>query len=110
MRAVIAGIALCLITAPALAASPKVEAAVKVFRAVGADAAKARTFCAMSKVMEQMGEKEDKAAEAQVDRFMDQLGSDFKTAWEAADGLDENSADGKVYFAALDDLEGKCAR
>jgi hypothetical protein len=109
MRALIAALVLGL-AAPALAASPKVEAAVRTFRAVAADPAKLRTYCAMAKVMERMGEKEDKAAEAEVDRYLQQLGADFQTAWDAAEGLDENSADGKVYFAAVDELEGKCPR
>ena len=39
---------------------------------------------------------------------MKQLGPDFTTAWNAAEGLDENSADGKAYNAAVDDLSGKC--
>jgi hypothetical protein len=109
MRALIAALVLGL-AAPAHAASPKVEAAVRTFRAVAADPAKLRTYCAMAKVMERMGEKEDKAAEAEVDRYLQQLGADFQTAWDAAEGLDENSADGKVYFAAVDELEGKCPR
>jgi hypothetical protein len=110
MRALIAALALGLATAPALAANPKVEAAVRTFKTVAADAGKLRTYCAMAKVMERMGEKEDKAAEAEMDRYLQQLGPDFQTAWDAADGLDENSADGKVYFAAMDDLEGKCPK
>ena len=110
MRALIAALALGLVTAPALAASPKVEAAVRTFKAVAADSGKLRTYCAMAKVMERMGEKEDKAAEAEIDRYLQQLGPDFQTAWDAADGVDENSADGKVYFAAIDDLEQKCPK
>ena len=108
MRALIAVLALGLATAPALAASPKIEAAVKTFKAVAANPAKLRTYCAMAKVMERMGEKEDKAAEAEIDRYLQQLGPDFQTAWDAAEGVDENSPDGKVYFAAMDELEEKC--
>jgi phage terminase small subunit len=110
MRAVIAVLALGLATGPALAANPKIEAAVKTFKAVAADPAKLRTYCAMSKVMERMGEKEDKAAEAEIDRYLAQLGPDFQTAWDAAEGVDENSADGKLYYAAMDDLEQKCPK
>ena len=110
MRALIAALALGLVISPALAASPKVEAAVRTFKTTAADAGKLRTYCAMAKVMERMGEKEDKAAEAEMDRYLQQLGPDFQTAWDAAEGLDENSPDGKVYFAAMEDLEGKCPK
>jgi hypothetical protein len=101
--------ALCLAASPVLAASPKVDAAVKVFKAVATDAGKLKTFCAMSKVMEQAGEKEDPKLDAQIQGFIKQLGPDFETAWGAGDDLDENSPDGKVYNAALDDLSGKCS-
>jgi len=108
MRVLVAATALCLIAAPAFAAGPKVDAAVKVFKAVGADAGRLKTFCAMSKLMEKMGEKEDKALEAQIDKQLTQLGPDFKTAWDAGENLDEKSADGKAYAAAMDELAGKC--
>ena len=108
MRALIAVLALGLATAPALAADPKIEAAVKTFKAVAANPAKLRTYCAMAKVMERMGEKEDKAAEAEMDRYLQQLGPDFQTAWDAAEGVDENSPDGKIFYAAMDELEEKC--
>jgi hypothetical protein len=110
MRTLIAGLALCLVAAPALAASPKVESAIKVYQAVGANPAKLKTFCEMTKLMEQMGEKQDAAKEAQIDRLAGQLGPDFQAAWEAGDGLDENSPDGKALYAALDALEEKCPR
>ena len=35
--------------------------------------------------------------------------ADFETAWGVAEGLNENSADGKAYNNALDDLAGKCS-
>jgi hypothetical protein len=110
MRALTAGLALCLVATPAFAASPKVESAIKVYRAVAANPQKLRTYCEMSKVMEQMGDKEDAAAEARIDRLMEQLGPDFQTAWEAGDGVDENSPDGKALYAAIDALEEKCPR
>jgi hypothetical protein len=101
--------ALCLVASPALAASPKIDAAVKTFKAVAGDAGKLKTFCAMSKVMESAGEKEDPKIDAQIQGFIKQLGPDFETAWAAGEDVDENSADGKVYNAALDDLSGKCS-
>jgi hypothetical protein len=110
MRVLIAGLALCLVAAPALGASPKIEAAIKVYKAVGANPGKLRTYCEMAKLIEQMGDKQDAAAEAQIDRLMGQLGTDFQAAWEAGDGLDENSPDGRALYAAMDELEDKCPR
>jgi len=108
MRAVIAATALCLIAAPAMAASPAIDSAVKVFKAMATDTAKMKTFCEMTKVMDKMGDKENKALEDQIDKLIDQLGPDFKTAWAAGEKLDEKSADGKAYAAALDALAEKC--
>jgi hypothetical protein len=109
LRVLAACVAVCLAASPVLAASPKVESAIKVFKAVAADAGKLKTFCAMNKVMESAGEKEDPKLDAQIEGYMKQLGADFTTAWGAAEGLDENSADGKAYNAAVDDLSGKCS-
>jgi hypothetical protein len=107
-RVLAACVAICLAASPVLAASPKVESAIKTFKAVASDANKLKTFCAMAKVMDAAGEKEDPKLDAQIDGYMKQLGADFTTAWGAAEGLDENSADGKAYNAAVDDLSGKC--
>jgi len=108
-RVLVASLAVCLAAAPAFAAAPKVEAAVKVFKAVGADSAKLKTFCAMMKAMDSLGEKANPAVEKQIDGYMKQLGTDFEAAWTTSDGIDENSADGKVLNAALDELAGKCS-
>jgi hypothetical protein len=108
MRALAAAITLFLVATPALAASPQVEAAVKVFQAVGADANRLKTFCEMNQIDKKMGEKEDPALKAQIDKLLDQLGADFKAAWKAVEDIDENSPDGKVLNAALDQLEDKC--
>ena len=93
---------------PAFAAAPRIEAAIKVFRAVSADPARLKTFCAMDKVMVAAGDKPTPAAEAQIEGYMKQLGAEFETAWNAAEGLNENSADMKAFNAALSALEGKC--
>jgi hypothetical protein len=92
----------------ALAASPNINSAIATFKAVQADAGKLKTYCAMSKTMNEAGEKEDPAIDAKVDGFMKQLGPDFQKAWNAGEGVDENSADGKALGAALDELESKC--
>ena len=107
-RALAACIAACLVASPALAASPKIDSAIKVFKAVAADANKLKTYCAMTKVMDAAADKDDPKLDAQIEGYMKQLGPDFTTAWNAAEGLDENSADGKAYNAAVDDLSGKC--
>jgi hypothetical protein len=103
-----AAIALCVAALPVLAASAKIDAAVKTFGAVGADPAKLKIFCEMSKTMDSAGDKPSPAVDAKINGFMKQLGPDFETAWNAADGLNETSADGKAYNNALDDLAGKC--
>ena len=102
-------VAVCLALSPAYAASPKVDAAVKTFKAVAADANRLKTFCAMTKVMDSAGEKEDPKIDAEIEGYMKQLGPDFETAWAAAEGLDDNSVDGKAYNAAIDDLAAKCS-
>ena len=107
-RALAACIAACLVASPALAASPKVESAIKVFKAVSTDANKLKTYCAMTKAMDSAADKEDPKLDAQIEGYMKQLGPDFVTAWNAAEGLDDNSADGKAYNTAVDDLSGKC--
>ena len=108
-RVVFAAVAACLAAAPAFAASPKIDAAVKTFKTVSADPAKLKIFCEMSKAMDAAGEKADAASEAKIDSLMKQLGADFETAWGAVEGLNENSPDGKAYNTALDDLSGKCS-
>ena len=49
MRALVSAITLFLVTTPALAASPQVEAAVKVLQAVGADPNRLKTFCELER-------------------------------------------------------------
>jgi hypothetical protein len=107
-RVVLAGVAVCLAVAPVLAASPKVDAAIKTFKVVSADAAKLKIFCDMSKAMDAAGDKPTPEADAKINGYMKQLGPDFETAWTVAENLDENSPDGKAYNGALDDLAGKC--
>lgn len=107
-RIVLAGVIACLGSYGALAASPKIEFAVKTLKAVAADPGRLKTFCEMTRAMDAMGDKEDAAAEAKITGLMKQLGPDFDAAWNAADDLDDNTEDGKAYNAAMDDLAGKC--
>jgi len=108
MHALASAITLFLVTIPALAASPKVEAAVKVFQAVGADANKLKTFCEMMQIEAKMGEEEDPVLNAQMNKLLDQLGAEFKAAWNTVEEIDDDSPDGKVLNAALEQLEDKC--
>ncbi len=108
MRVLAACVALGLACSPALAADPKVDAAVKTFKAVGGDAGKMKTFCAMMKAMDAAGDNPSPAAQAQLDGYTKQLGPDFVAAWSLGEKMDENSADGKAWNDALDDLAGKC--
>lgn len=112
MKKYLAAAALCgLLASPLMAASAAVESAVKTFEAVGSDAAKLKTYCEMTKLMSSPDvEDESKADEldSKMEAFMNALGADFQTAFEAGADLDPESGDGKVYDAALDKLDAKC--
>jgi hypothetical protein len=108
MRVFIACAAVCIAASPVLAADPKVESAAKVLQSVSADPGKLKTFCEMSKAMDAAGEQATPAVEAKIDGYMKQLGPDFESAWNAGSNVDENSADGKVFNAAVDSLVSKC--
>jgi hypothetical protein len=108
MRALPAAMMLLLITTPTLATSPKVEGAVKVLQAVGADANRLKTFCELMDLDEKLGDKHDPVLEDQMAKLLDQLGADFKVAWDAVEGIDERSPDGRALNTALDQLEDKC--
>ena len=110
MRALAVPIALSLITIPTLAASPHIEATVNVVRAVGTDTSRLKIFRELMQIDEQNAEKADPVLEARMDKLLDQLGADFKAAWDTAETIDEASEDGKVLNAALDQLSDKCPR
>jgi hypothetical protein len=107
-RVVVAAAAVCLGVWSVMAASPKIEAALKQFKAVAADPGKLKTFCDMDSAMEAASEKDDKAAAGKVEKLMKQLGPDFLAAWNAGNDLDEKSADGKAYGKGIDELVDKC--
>jgi len=107
-RVIVAAAAVCLGVYSVLAASPKIEAALKTFKAVAADPGKLKTFCEMDSAMEAAAEKKDKAAAGKIDALMKQLGPDFEAAWSAGNDLDEKSADAKAYGKGIDTLVGKC--
>ena len=51
-RVLIAYVAFCLCTSCALAADPRIESALKEFKAVGSDPARLKTYCAMSNAVD----------------------------------------------------------
>jgi len=108
MRALAVPIALSLMTIPALAASPRIEAAVKVVQTVGTDANRMKTFCELMKIDEQNAKKADPSLQARMDKLLDDLGADFKAAWDTVETIDPASEDGKVLDAALDRLSDRC--
>ena len=114
MKRILAACAVCgLLASPALA-NPTIDAAIKTFDAVGADAAKLKTYCEMSKLSAGGGDDADdsksEALDKQMQTYMKDLGPDFEAAYEAGADLDPESADGKSYDAALDKLDDKCGK
>lgn len=101
--------ALGLTAVTALAADSKIDSAVATFKSVEGDAGKLKIFCEMTSAMDKAGDNPDAAADTQIDGFIKQLGPDFATAWNAGEGVDENSPDGKKLDAALDELGNKCS-
>ena len=115
MNKVLAAIAVSgLLVCPAFAASEAVQTSIKTFEATGNDAAKLKTYCAMSKLMsESENESEQDASKSealdkQMQDYMKELGADFEKAFEAGADLDPESEDGKAYDGALDALDKKC--
>jgi hypothetical protein len=101
-------VAVLLGTGSCFAASPKIEEVIKTFNAVSTDAKRLKIFCEMTKVMDAMGEKQDTAAEAKIQGYVKQLGTEFETAWNAIGDVDVETPDGNAITAALDDVAGKC--
>jgi hypothetical protein len=100
------------IAGPALAADPKVDAAIATFTAVAGDAAKVKVYCDMAKAMSAAGDEKDEAKAAAIDKqmadYMAKLGTDFQKAWDTGADVDPESADGKALSTALDKLDSKC--
>jgi hypothetical protein len=107
-RAVVTGCAAYLCAYAVLAASPQVESAIKTFKAMGADAAKLSSFCAMIKTLDAADEKDDDALDAKIADLVKQLGPEFEEAWRTADDVEEDSEDGKALNAAIDEVMAKC--
>ena len=108
MRALVGTLALFLLTITALAATRQVDAAVKVFQTVGTDANRLKAFCELMQIEEENAERANPSLDAKMDKLLDELGPDFKTAWDTAEDIDPASDDGEVFNAALDRLSHKC--
>ena len=111
MRIAVA-LALAMLAIPALAASPKVEAAIKTIRNVAADPNLQRTFCALLEMKEKLGDKkDDPKIEAAMDDYVKRLGPNFQSAWDVVEDIDdEHSPDGQAIDAVLDEVDEKCPR
>ena len=97
--------------APAVAASPEVEAAIKTLGKIPTDTAKFATYC---KVLGEMASVSDDDAakyeplESQLEAAIKAYGTDVAAAWDTVSELDPETADGKAVSAAFDSMEGKC--
>ncbi len=108
-RIVIACVAVAFAASVAPAASPPVDAAIKKIQAITADAGKMKVFCEFDTALEAIPEdKEDPVAEKAADDIVTKLGADFAAAWEVGEELEEESADGKEFVAAVDAIAEKC--
>jgi len=105
-RILLASVAIAACTGVLLAASPAVDGAIKTLQAVGADAGKLKLFCELNKLAGD--EKEDAAVEKQIEEIAAKIGPDFVIAWRLGEGLDEETPDGKEFFAAVEAIAGKC--
>ncbi len=108
------GLAASAALAPAMALDAKVDAGVKAFAAVEADAAKIKAYCAMSKTMSTANDETDSAKSEAFDKeisgYMATLGKDFQQAWDLGADLNPDSEDGKAMNTALEKLETKCEK
>jgi hypothetical protein len=97
--------------APAAAASPEVEAAIKTLQKIPADTAKFETYCNI--LGEMASVPDDDAAkyeplETQLDAAIEAYGADVAAAWDTVSEIDPETDDGKAVSAAFDSMEGKC--
>ena len=107
MRAILVTV-LLLLALPSNAASPKVDAAVRVFRAVATNPAKLAIFCQLNRVLEEAGDQFDAATEKTVQSLVARIGPDFEAAWDLGAELDEDTPDAATYDAPVEALSSKC--
>ena len=106
-RRLIGLVALCVAAVPALAADPKVDSAIKVFKETQTDAAKLKAYCDMHKALDAT-QDDDEAFKKAENAGLKQLGPDFENAWKTYKEFDENSPDIKSMEDALEELHNKC--
>ena len=98
MRALVAVLALSLLTMAALASTPQVEAVAKAFQSLASDANRLKTFCELMKIDEQNEKPTSPSSEAQMDKLLNELGADFQAAWELVEDTDPASDDAKYLM------------
>lgn len=89
-----------------------VDAAVKAINDMATDEKKAAGYCEISKELAALTEADDAKGEElgkKLDDYLTGLGEEYIEAFDAAEGLDPETEDGKKLDAAFADLEGKCA-
>ena len=97
--------------APAAAATPEVEAAIKIIEKIPADTAKFATYC---DILGQMANLPDDDAakyesfQGQLEAVIDSYGKEVSDAWDTLSEIDAESADGKAVSTAFEAMEGKC--
>ena len=109
MRALVAVLALSLLTMAALASTPQVEAVAKAFQSLASDANRLKTFCELIEIEQENEENAGPLLATKMDKMLDELGADFKAAWKSVEDIDPASENGKILYAALDRLLEKCS-
>jgi hypothetical protein len=107
MRAILVAV-LLLLAHPSNAASPEVDAAVRVFRTVATNPAKLAIFCQLNRVLEEAGDQFDAATEETVQSLVSRIGPDFEAAWDLGAELEDDSANAATYDATVEALSSKC--
>jgi hypothetical protein len=107
-RLLLSFVLICLGIYSLAAADPKIESALRTFKAIGTDSGKLKTFCQMTKAMDDAGEKSTPEDDAKIDTLMKALGPDFQIAWDAVEGPDDKNPDVKLFYDGLDALVEKC--
>jgi hypothetical protein len=106
-RLLIASIAIACGASLALSASPEVDKAIKTIQGVTADPAKMQLFCALDQASDTEGQANPEQ-EKQAEEILGKLGADFEAAWDVGDNLDDKSADGVEFAAAVEAVAAKC--
>ena len=110
MRALVAVLALSLLTMAAFASTPQVEAVAKAFQSLASDANRLKTFCELIEIEQEDEEKAGPLLATNMGKMLDELGADFKEAWDSAENIDPASDDGKALHVALDRLSQRCTQ